>query len=82
MTHVTCQILATARGEDPLLTTMSEGIIRVFVDKQRELLGLEFEADSSPEESKSLEERASHVLASLEVSDVSMDEQWYNCRPS
>lgn len=51
---------------------MSEGNIREFVVKQRELLGLEFEADSFPEESRSLEERAAHVLPTLQVSDVSV----------
>ncbi|KAL3939419.1 MAG: hypothetical protein SGBAC_005861 [Bacillariaceae sp.] len=53
---------------------MSEGIIREFVAKQRELLGLEFEAESPNESSstKSSDDRASHVLASLEVSDISV----------
>lgn len=50
---------------------MSDAVISDFVVEQKELLNLEVEADSN-EQNTSSDERAAHILANLEASDISV----------
>lgn len=51
---------------------MTDSVVRDFVAEQRELLNLEFEADSQETDNTSGDARAAHILANLEASDVSV----------
>jgi DNA polymerase alpha-associated DNA helicase A len=51
---------------------MSDSIVAEFVAEQRELLNLEFEADSDETATTSKDERAAHILLNLEASDLSV----------
>jgi ATP-dependent RNA/DNA helicase IGHMBP2 len=51
---------------------MSDSIVAEFVAEQRELLNLEFEADSDETANTSRDERAAHILQNLEASDLSV----------
>eukprot|EP00934_Nitzschia_sp_Nitz4_P006912 Nitzschia sp. Nitz4//scaffold37_size175936//112246//115314//NITZ4_002054-RA/size175936-processed-gene-0.227-mRNA-1//-1//CDS//3329549812//6902//frame0 len=51
---------------------MTDATIRAFVSNQRELLSLELEAETDEQEVIDNEERASHILGNLDVSQVAV----------